>query len=71
MFVDVEHPTAEATQLTGAHIKLTATPSCIRSSSPLLGPLHREIFGGPLVLAAENIDALQRERVTLQGRTIP
>ncbi len=63
MFVDVEHPTAGSTKLTGAHIKLTGTPPGIRSPSPLLGQHNLEVFGGLLGLATENIEALQREGI--------
>lgn len=63
MFVDIEHPKAGATKLTGAHIKLTATPSRIRSASPLLGQHNHDVFGGLLGLAAENIEALRREGI--------
>lgn len=63
MFVDVEHPTAGPTKLTGSHIKLTSTPSRIRAPAPLLGQHNTEIFSSLLGLASENIEALRREGV--------
>jgi len=63
MFVDVAHPTAGATRLTGAHIKLTATPARIRTPAPLLGQHNDEVFGGLLGLATENIAQLRHQGV--------
>ena len=63
MFVDMEHPTAGPTKLTGAHIKLTATPARLRTPSPLLGQHNEEIFCGLLGLAAESIKELRHEGI--------
>ena len=63
MFVDMEHPTAGATTLTGAHIKLTATPARVRTPSPLLGQHNDEVYGGLPGLAAESIEELRREGI--------
>ena len=63
MFVDMEHPTAGPTKLTGAHIKLTSTPARIRTPSPLLGQHNEEIFCGLLGLAAESINELRHEGI--------
>src|SRR5262249_36777421 len=37
MFVDVDHPVAGPTRLTGSHIKLSATPPRVRTAAPTLG----------------------------------
>jgi crotonobetainyl-CoA:carnitine CoA-transferase CaiB-like acyl-CoA transferase len=39
MFVDMGHPKAGKTNLTGTHIKLSATPARLRSPAPQLGVL--------------------------------
>lgn len=61
MFVDVEHPTAGKTRLTGGHIKLSATPPRIDRPAPLLGQDNAAVYQGLLGMAAERMSALQRE----------
>jgi len=63
MFVDVEHPTAGKTKLTGAHIKLSATPARLRTPAPLLGEHNDSVFGSLLGLPADRLAALRSEGV--------
>ncbi|MEJ8853012.1 CoA transferase [Variovorax robiniae] len=63
MFVDVEHPTAGKTKLTGAHIKLSATPARLRTAAPRLGEHNDSVFGGLLGLPPERLQALRSEGV--------
>ena len=63
MFVDVEHPTAGKTKLTGAHIKLSATPARLRTAAPLLGEHNESVFGGLLGLHSDRLAALRSEGV--------
>ncbi|MEJ8824177.1 CoA transferase [Variovorax humicola] len=63
MFVDVEHPTAGKTKLTGAHIKLSATPARLRTPAPLLGEHTDSVFGSLLGLPADRLAALRSEGV--------
>lgn len=63
MFVDVEHPTAGKTKLTGAHIKLSSTPAQIRIPAPLLGEHNESVFSELLGLSSSNLAQLRREGV--------
>ncbi|MDM0111814.1 CoA transferase [Variovorax sp. J22R133] len=63
MFVDVEHPTAGKTKLTGAHIKLSATPARLRTPAPRLGEHNDSVLGGLLGLPSERLQALRSEGV--------
>ena len=45
MFVEVDHPVAGKMKLTGCHIKMSRTPSAIRTPAPLLGQDNDEIYG--------------------------
>ena len=45
MFVEVDHPVAGKMKLTGCHIKMSRTPSEIRTHAPLLGQDNDEIYG--------------------------
>ena len=63
MFVDVEHPKAGKTRLTGAHIKLSATPARLRTPAPMLGEHNDEVFGGLLGLSADALEELRRKGV--------
>ncbi|HXP98205.1 MAG TPA: CoA transferase [Telmatospirillum sp.] len=63
MFVDIDHPKAGPLTLTGAHIKLTATPPSIRTPSPELGQHNHEIYGEILGMSVADIDQLQRDGV--------
>ena len=61
MFVDVEHPKAGKTKLTGAHIKLGATPARIGAPAPLLGQHNEDVFGGILGLTSGRLAQLHSE----------
>jgi formyl-CoA transferase len=50
MFVDMDHPKAGKTRLTGSHIKLSATPPRLRSPAPQLGEHNTDVLGGLLGL---------------------
>ncbi len=63
MFVDVEHPKAGVLKLTGAHIKLTETPSAIRTPSPELGQHNGEVFGSLLGMVSSDIERLTQDGV--------
>ncbi|SQI44136.1 Formyl-coenzyme A transferase [Leminorella richardii] len=63
MFVEVEHPKAGTLKLTGSHIKLTGTPTGIRTPSPLLGQHNREVYGDGLGLSEAELEQLQAEGI--------
>ena len=63
MFVDVEHPKAGRTKLTGAHIKLSATPPQVRVAAPQLGEHNEAVFGSLLGLGAGQLAQLRSEGV--------
>ncbi|MBC8642254.1 CoA transferase [Caballeronia sp. EK] len=63
MFVDMEHPKAGKTKLTGCHIKLSATPAHLRSPAPQLGEHNAAVFGGLLGLTADELAKLQLDGV--------
>jgi formyl-CoA transferase len=63
MFVEVEHPKAGRTMLTGAHIKMSDTPPAIRTPAPLLGEHNADVFGELLGLSVEAIARLKEEGV--------
>jgi formyl-CoA transferase len=63
MFVDVEHPKAGKTRLTGSHIKMSATNPGIRTPAPLLGQHNEEILGSYLGISAADIENLKSEKV--------
>ena len=63
MFVDVEHPKAGHTKLTGAHIKLSATPPQVRVAAPQLGEHNDAVFGSLLGLGAAQLAQLRSEGV--------
>ncbi|WP_337997709.1 CoA transferase [Oleispirillum naphthae] len=63
MFVNVTHPKAGETKLTGSHIKMSATPSAIRTPSPELGQHNGEVYGEILGLSEKEILALRQEGV--------
>lgn len=63
MFVDIEHPVAGKLTVTGPHIKMSATPPCVRTPSPALGQHNQEILGSMLGLTNEQIQALKAEGI--------
>lgn len=56
MFVDVEHPVAGKTTLTGNHIKLSEKKAGIKTPAPLLGQHNYDVYGELLELDKETID---------------
>ena len=63
MFVDVEHPKAGMLKLTGTHIKLTETPSTIRTPSPELGQHNGEVFGSLMGMSSSEIEGLTQDGI--------
>ena len=63
MFVDVEHPVAGKTKLTGSHIKLGATPARIAAPAPLLGQHNEAVFAGLLGIGGERLASLRQAGV--------
>ena len=59
MFVDVDHPVAGKTRLTGSHIKLGATPARISAPAPLLGQHNEAVYAGVLGIKGERLASLQ------------
>ena len=62
MFVEVDHPVAGKMKLTGCHIKMSRTPSAIRTPAPLLGQDNDEIYGS-LGYSADQIAHMREEGV--------
>lgn len=58
MFVEVEHPVAGRTRLTGAQIKFSDSASGIRSPSPTLGQHTSEVLGELLGIGADELSKL-------------
>lgn len=63
MFVDVNHPVAGKTKLTGCHIKLGATPARIAAPAPLLGQHNELVFAGLLGFDGERLASLREAGV--------
>ena len=63
MFVDVDHPMAGKTKLTGSHIKLGATPARISARAPLLGQPNEAIFAALLGIKGERLARLRETGV--------
>lgn len=63
MIVDVAHPIAGATKLTGCHIKLYDTKPAIRTPAPDLGEHNDEVFRSLLGLSSEAVAKLRENRV--------
>lgn len=61
MFVEMDHPKAGRLTVTGSHIKLTGTPSSVRTPSPALGEHTDEIFAELLDLTSEEVEVLREE----------
>ena len=62
MFVDVQHPTAGATRLTGSHIKLSATPPRVQAPAPTLGQHNDEVLGGLPGMTPDRLARLRAEQ---------
>jgi len=63
MFVEIEHPKAGKLTITGSHIKLSGTPTGVRTPSPLLGQHNAEVYGEMLGLGAEELAQLQAKKI--------
>lgn len=63
MFVEVHHPKAGPTKLTGPHIKLSETKASVRTPSPSLGQHNYDVLSSMLGYTAEQIEALKAEGV--------
>ncbi|MDR1741897.1 MAG: CoA transferase, partial [Synergistaceae bacterium] len=63
MFVEIDHPVAGRTKLTGSHIKLSDTPTGLRTPSPSLGQHNEEVYGALLGLSSGDIEELKKEGV--------
>lgn len=59
MFVNVKHPKAGDTTLTGCHIKLYDTKPSIRTPAPLLGQHNEEIYCSWLGISRERLEQLK------------
>lgn len=59
MFVDVEHPVAGHTKLTGCHIKLYDTKPEIKTPAPLLGQHNEEVYEKYLGFGKELMETLK------------
>lgn len=63
MFVDVDHPVAGKTTLTGNHIKLSDKKAEIKTPAPTLGQHNYDIYGEFVGLSKEKIDELKEKGV--------
>lgn len=63
MFVKTNHPIAGELTITGSHIKLSDTPTSIRTHSPLLGQHNAEILEELLGLDIEKVKELEGKGV--------
>jgi formyl-CoA transferase len=63
MFVDVHHPVAGRTTLTGSHIKLGATPARVQGAAPLLGQHNEAVYAGLLGIRGERLASLREAGV--------
>jgi len=62
MFVEVEHPIAGKTKISGSHIKLSNTKPKIRNVAPLLGQHTEEVLDKLLGLSKKEIDTLRNNK---------
>ncbi len=63
MFVDVKHPKAGDTTLTGCHIKLYDTKPEIKTPAPLLGQHNEEVYCGWLGYSKEKLERLKEQAI--------
>lgn len=63
MFVDVEHPVAGKTTLTGNHLKFSDKKACIESPAPVLGQDNVEMFQKFLGFDADKVNSLKENGV--------
>ena len=63
MFVEVEHPKAGKMKLTGNHLKLSETPTTIKTPAPLLGEHLNEVLENVLGYTQDKIKGLKDENL--------
>ena len=63
LYSDIEHPSLGAEPIYNLMWKLSRTPPSVRRHAPLLGEHNRQIFGGLLGMAEEEIARLEEEQV--------
>ncbi|TNH07248.1 CaiB/BaiF CoA transferase family protein [Testudinibacter sp. TR-2022] len=63
MFVDIEHPLAGKTTLTGSHLKFSVTQTGVRTAAPLLGEHNTDIYQALLGYTPEVLSALKESGV--------
>jgi len=61
MFVEVNHPIAGKTKITGSHLKLSKTKPKIRSAAPLLGQHTEEVLCNLLGLSKDKVRELKEK----------
>ena len=62
-FVELDHPGAGRLHYPGAPYRHTETPWALHGPAPAVGQHNREIYGGELGLAAESLQALERDEI--------
>lgn len=63
MFVEVEHPVAGVTKLTGCHIKMTDTMPSVKTAAPTLGQHNYEVLQEYLGISRAQADELVAQGV--------
>ena len=63
MFVDVEHPVAGKTKLTGNHLKFSEKKTKVKDPAPLLGQHNEEIYGTMLGMDPAKVKELAENGV--------
>lgn len=63
LYSDIEHPSLGAEPIYNLMWNLSQTPPSIRRHAPLIGEHNRQIFGGLLGIAEEEISRLEEEQV--------
>ncbi|KAE9528343.1 CaiB/BaiF CoA transferase family protein [Testudinibacter aquarius] len=63
MFVDIEHPLAGKTTLTGSHLKFSVTQTGVRTAAPLLGEHNTDIYQALLGYTPEVLSELKESGV--------
>jgi formyl-CoA transferase len=63
MFVNVEHPVAGHTTLTGDQIKFSDWDQKVRMPAPVLGQHNEEVYGKMLGLTKAQIEQLKQNHV--------
>ena len=63
LYSDIEHPSLGAEPIYNLMWNLSRTPPSIRRHAPLLGEHNRQIFGGLLGMAEEEVTRLEEDHV--------